>query len=301
MGPVAEPANRLVRYPLARALVRLLMHTPVTPNQVTLIQPVLAAGAGGLFAMATPTSTIVAVVLFEIRSVLDCADGTLARAKNMVSDTGHAMDGFTDWICVIFVYLGISARFVLHPPAPLPLPDFLQWVNAIPVAAILAISLLQGAFRSFASDYYIHKYGSIFATGQDASVEALRERIRALPAHSTFFQRFEIFIGQAGQFFFEHRLLHPEKTGSDRDEVASIASREHTKAASFVASIWGLSNGDAFLTLVMISAVFDQLWAGQVFFATLGLVWLALVLWLNRWFTRAPALASVPNESSSAS
>ncbi|MBL8742214.1 MAG: CDP-alcohol phosphatidyltransferase family protein, partial [Myxococcales bacterium] len=43
-----DPFNTFYRYPVALAITRLLMGTRVTPNQVSLVQPVFAAGAGYL-------------------------------------------------------------------------------------------------------------------------------------------------------------------------------------------------------------------------------------------------------------
>ncbi|MFO0661455.1 MAG: CDP-alcohol phosphatidyltransferase family protein [Polyangiaceae bacterium] len=271
-----------------------LIHTPITPNQVTLVQPFLAACSGYLISRGDYASTLGAVALFELRSVLDCADGTLARAKNMVSDTGHAIDGFADWLGVMFLYAGITARLYSHPPVPPPSsPGWLGWVYEAPLWVVLLIALLQGALRSFASDFYLQKYGSIFSTGRDETVESLRKRMLALPANPSFFQRFGLFIGQCGQLAFEQRWFDPESTSSDEMEVNNIIERENSGACKMIAALWSVSNGDAFLSMLMITALLDQVWAAQVFFATIGPIWIVGVILLNGWFTRARSAAQV--------
>src|SRR5947209_52359 len=90
---VDEPLNRYYRYPLAKLLVRLLVKTPITPNQVTFVQPVLGAVAGWLISHQGHGYMIAAAIAYEFRSILDCADGSLARAKNMCTPKGHAIDG----------------------------------------------------------------------------------------------------------------------------------------------------------------------------------------------------------------
>jgi len=40
--------------------------------------------------------------------------------------------------------------------------------------------------------------------------------------------------------------------------------------------------------LVVVSILANQLWLGQVLFATVGTAWVAAVLLLNTWFIRTP-------------
>lgn len=289
---VEELGNRFYRYPLAKLLVRGLIKTPITPNQVTLSQPILAACAGYLISRGDYPSTLAAVVVFEIRSVLDCADGTLAREKKMVSAAGHAMDGIADWLSVVCLYVGIAVRLYTHPPAP-PASPWLAWVTEVPLWVIIVTALLQAALRSFASDFYLQKYGSIFSTGKDAALESLRERLLKPPHERTFFQRCDLFIGRCGQLVFEQRWFDPNKTSSDDDEARSIIERENSGACKMIAALWSVSNGDAFISMLMVTALLDQVWAGQVFFATVGPVWIIAVVLINGWFTRARSVQHV--------
>ena len=282
---VEEPGNRFYRYPLARLLVRWLIHTPVTPNQVTLIQPVLAAASAFLIARGDYPSTVAAVALYEVRSVLDCADGTLARAKKMVSDTGHAMDAFADWVSVVLLYVGITVRFYNHAPTESQWPSSLQFV---PWWAILLIAIAQAAIRSFGSDFYVRKFGSIFEQGHDAPVDDLRERLLS-HNNKSFFAKFELFIGRCGQLAMEGRWFDPKKHTTSDEEIRNLQRNQFSGTSRFVASLWSISNGDAFLTMVMLTALLDVLWQGQVFFALIGPFWIFSVILISRWFAKKPA------------
>ncbi|WP_437956438.1 CDP-alcohol phosphatidyltransferase family protein [Sorangium sp. So ce119] len=111
-----DPLNRYYRYTIARWIVRALMRTPVTPDQVTLVQPLFAALAGYLVMFDDPRALVAGALAFELRSILDCVDGALARAKSMVSPAGHAIDALADWLGVTFLCAGIFWHFPLHPP-----------------------------------------------------------------------------------------------------------------------------------------------------------------------------------------
>lgn len=278
-----DPLNRYYRYPIARLIVRALMHTPVTPNQVTLVQPFFAALAGYLVTFDDPKYLAAAAVAFEVRSILDCADGSLARAKNMSSPAGHAIDAMADWLGVVFLYIGIFWHFHLHaPPAG-------AWSQYISVNGIILLALFQGAARSFASDYYKLKYVSIFETGRDETADSLRRKVLALGPKSSFFAHFDVFIGRMGHLSFEHEWFDPERSRSSTsdDHIKHLMREEDAPLTRFVAFLWGISNGDAFLSLVILSALFNQLWLGQIFFATLGLVWIFSVIFFNGWFVRS--------------
>jgi hypothetical protein len=53
-----------------------------------------------------------------------------------------------------------------------------------------------------------------------------------------------------------------------------------------IAGLWSVSNGDAFLSMVVLTMLADQLWLGQLFFSTVGVVWIFAVILLNGWFIR---------------
>jgi phosphatidylglycerophosphate synthase len=267
-----DPVSRFFRYPLARLLVRGLVRTSITPNQITLAQPCLAAVAAWLIASDQRWRLVLAVVIFEVRSILDCVDGTLARARNLASPWGHAIDGLADWLSVIFLYAGITLHFQAHPPPYAP----------VGVTAVLSLALFQGAIRSFASDHYKQKYAAIFGRGGDATVESPREKAPALGPESGLFAHAEVLIGQLGRLAFE-------RARATEEQVRELRRHERSPSTRLIFALWSVSNGDAFITLVCLSVVVGKLWEGQVFFASAGLLWIGGVIALNRWFLRSAA------------
>lgn len=277
-----DPFNRYYRYPIARWIVRALMSTPVTPNQVTLVQPLFAALAGYLVTFDDPRYLVAGALVFEFRSILDCADGALARAKKLVSPSGHAIDAMADWLGVVFLYTGIFWHFRLHPPSAGP------WSEVLSTNGILLLSLFQAGMRSFSADYYRLKYCSIFERGSDETVEVLRRKVEALGPSSSIFAHFDVFIGRMGHLSFEHEWFDPERSQSSTgtDQVKQLIREENSPRTRFIGALWTISNGDAFLSMVVLTLLTGHLWLGQVFFATGGLLWILAVIFLNGWFVR---------------
>jgi hypothetical protein len=225
---------------------------------------------------------VVGALLFELRSILNCVDGALARAKKLVSPAGHAIDAMADCLGVTFLYSGIFWHFRLHP-APAG-----AWSEVLSTNGILVLSLFQAGARSFAAEYYRLKYCSIFERGSDEMVEVLRRKVQALGPSSSIFARFDVFIGRMGHLCFEHEWFDAERSQSSTgtDQVKQLIREEHSPLTRFIGALWSISNGDAFLSMVVLTLVVDQLWLGQVFFSTAGLLWIFAVIFLNGWFVR---------------
>jgi phosphatidylglycerophosphate synthase len=275
-----DPFNRFYRYPLARLLVRRLVATPITPNEVTSLQPLFAAAAAALVASDDRGRALLGALFFEMRSVLDCVDGTLARATKHVTPGGHALDGAADWLGTGLLYAGLFWHFHVHPPPPG------AWSRFLSVDAVLALALAQGGVRSFASDYYRRKYVSVFEHGRDDAVESLVERARAAGAGASFFARLDAGVGRVGHLIFEHERFDAGAPARAAQRALRLRAREGSPAASVIAFLWSVSNGDAFLSMVVLSIVLDRTWQAQLFFATGGVAWIAVVVFLNARFSR---------------
>ncbi len=87
--PLTHYVYRRFSIPIAR----LLMHTPLTPNMITIIATLLGFYAAYLIAMQ---SIIAGVAVLMISQILDCADGDLARLSSRVTKVGAYLDRVLD-------------------------------------------------------------------------------------------------------------------------------------------------------------------------------------------------------------
>lgn len=103
--------NTYFMRPLAAGVVALVAPTPVTPNQLTLLNLAIFAAASALFvALPTHAGGLVAVGVLEASYLFDCADGMLARHKKLASKEGHLFDFFTDEMKAVLLTGGLSLR-----------------------------------------------------------------------------------------------------------------------------------------------------------------------------------------------
>ena len=100
-GFVSRHLNRRISRPIAR----LLAHTPVSPNQVSVASLGVALAAFIAFAY---DYYIAAALLAQASSIVDGVDGDLARAKGMASAFGGFMDSILDRYADALIMLGLT-------------------------------------------------------------------------------------------------------------------------------------------------------------------------------------------------
>ena len=100
-----------VARPPAAVVVYALKGTPITPNQVTFLSALVAAGACAMFALLPGYVWLVAAALvFEFSFVLDCADGQLARLRKTASPLGHLLDFLMDELKAMLLFGCVAIR-----------------------------------------------------------------------------------------------------------------------------------------------------------------------------------------------
>lgn len=99
---VEDPVNRYVHRTLAYLFVKSIFRTGITPNMITVSSIVAGFVAGCAFLFGTPTAMLVGGVCLWTAAILDGADGILARAKNLHSEFGRALDGSADALVAVF-------------------------------------------------------------------------------------------------------------------------------------------------------------------------------------------------------
>jgi phosphatidylglycerophosphate synthase len=103
--------NAYVCRPIAAVLVSRIQGTRITPNQITLAA-VFVALASVVLLLTLPghVGLILAVVVFELSYVLDCADGMLARWRGTASPVGHLLDFLMDELKAFLLLAAVAVR-----------------------------------------------------------------------------------------------------------------------------------------------------------------------------------------------
>jgi len=97
--------------PLAAVVVAAIARSPITPNQVTLLNLLVFLIAMVLLvALPSDGGGVIAILVLEASYCLDCVDGMLARHKKIASKEGHLFDFFTDELKAVLLATFLAAR-----------------------------------------------------------------------------------------------------------------------------------------------------------------------------------------------
>jgi phosphatidylglycerophosphate synthase len=100
--------NRYINRPLASLLVRSLIRSRITPNQVSFFSFLLGLTAAAFFSAGKRTAFVLGGIFIQLCSVVDCADGMLARSRGQSSEYGKYLDIFLDRLVEFFLLTAIS-------------------------------------------------------------------------------------------------------------------------------------------------------------------------------------------------
>jgi phosphatidylglycerophosphate synthase len=174
-GEAEEWVDERIHRPLARRVVALLVRTPITPNQVTLLSGAVGV-AGGIVLFGAAGSLVrpvVAGVLLFCSVVLDCCDGQLARARKISSTTGAILDGLADYAVGLTFGIGASHYLVQRLGSP--------WLWLLGLVGIVS-SVVQSAMFDHAKTRYIARVGGGYSEREEDIGRVRRDREAARAA-----------------------------------------------------------------------------------------------------------------------
>jgi phosphatidylglycerophosphate synthase len=153
---IEELADFYMHRPFARLVGTLLLRTPITPDQITIMSGVtgVLAGVSLWLGADRPPLRLVAAVLLWWSVVLDCTDGYVARMRQQISRTGVILDGFVDAV------VGLAVLLALTSVAARQHPGALIWVLG---AVAIASSEAQCFLFDVAKERYVTALGMPYA------------------------------------------------------------------------------------------------------------------------------------------
>ena len=113
-GKVSDGIHTSFNRRLCRPFVRLLSHTPITPNAVTFGGVVISILSAMAFAHGTYLWSVLGALLFYIAGLFDEMDGMLARITFAESPSGTWLEGMADGLSYLLLFGGITIGLNKH-------------------------------------------------------------------------------------------------------------------------------------------------------------------------------------------
>jgi len=149
---------------LAAPIVKLLLNTKITPNQVTVVSLIIGI-AGGILLLNNHISPIYSAFLIYLALILDCVDGGLARNRDQASLSGRILDGLVDYLnttCYFIVMIGFSLENLGENHS------LIIWLLGIGAT-------LSTLVHSVLYDYYKNLYIAFAIKDYDESIDSIDE------------------------------------------------------------------------------------------------------------------------------
>lgn len=193
---VEEWADRRFFRPVGFRLARALQPTRVSADQVTAGSLVLGLIAGHLLFYTRPWLNLAGVALFVGSDVLDSADGQLARMRGTSSRAGRMLDGISDSLRFVNLYLHLLARLLVA-----------GWGWEAASALVLA-AVVSHSFQSAAVDFVRNAYVSL-GLGRPGELDL--PRVTSRPTAGSLPQRVTQFL--YGDYLRRQAWLFPQTVG----------------------------------------------------------------------------------------
>ncbi|GAX60898.1 phosphatidylglycerophosphate synthase [Candidatus Scalindua japonica] len=116
----------------------LIVKTPVTPNQVTILSLVTGITAALFFSHGSRIYTIIAGILYFVSTIFDQCDGEVARFKHMESEFGRAFDIIVDSIVNAGIVAGITVALYKNSGSGFHIIIGVMAITGISISILLA-------------------------------------------------------------------------------------------------------------------------------------------------------------------
>jgi phosphatidylglycerophosphate synthase len=106
--------DRFVNRPVGRPLSKLLVGTPISPNQVSIASILIGVASAWFFARG---NFVIGALVFQLCAIIDCVDGDLARALFKQSRLGKWLDLGGDQVVHFSVFAAIGIGLARIDPS----------------------------------------------------------------------------------------------------------------------------------------------------------------------------------------
>ena len=270
-----DPPNRFYRYPAARALLPILGRIPwLTPNHVTYTHIAFGLAAAALVGFTeSRVWLVVAFVLCEVRMILDCFDGVLARARGSSSPFGRALDEIADSIAFITLSCAMTHRLALGTRG----------------VVLVCFMLAFGGLCANAWDFYKRKITFALRDSKDGVIEEIRQKKALVESGKG------SLLGYWGIYFDCFQVLLYEVRPAKGDAVSVIRARANDPAFRRFASLLSFLSFDNGLGILHVGALTGLFLESQLF--ALGY---AVFMWLSTMILARLVLKSYPSPTTNA-
>lgn len=167
---IEERTDTVFFRPIGLRIARACLPTAISPDHVTLMALVVGLVAGHLMFYDSVALNALGVLLFVTSDIFDSADGQLARMRGTSTRFGKILDGLSDGVRFLNLYLHLMARMIVAGSA---------WWLIVPLGVAAGVAHMR---QSGAVDYIRQLY--LYLAEGGGGEFNLADDMAAMPAHN---------------------------------------------------------------------------------------------------------------------
>ncbi len=283
MPEVEEFFDLFFYRPFAFLLVKLVYHTNITPNQLTLIAIFVGLMSATLYSFG-PLYFTIAAICFAMYNIIDCSDGMLARLKKNGSNAGRILDGLADYISTAAVLIGIAIG------ASRNTNDTAYWW------LMLGLAGFSNVIQSALVDYYRNRFLDYVLQRKSTFEEGLQ----------AFRDEYEIIKNQKGKwldrmiirsYFIYSNIQNSLAAKKKKEKLFKASPQDYYKKNKMAVRMWVSIGPTSQVTTLMVCSVINRF---DIFFwLMIGLYnVVAVVMWIVQLSIDKTLKKIQPDESS---
>lgn len=202
----------------SKQITKFLYKTSVTPHQVILFSLIIGIASSYLIIQENSILVIIGAVLLFYKNVLDKVDGSLARAKGLVSRRGRFYDSITDFIVSFALFTAIAFKLLESYNS--------YWVWPVCYIALIT-SMVQCSFFIYYEVAFIKETGKF-------TINRLLESVTDEDLHAG--DKFTLFLHRIFQLIYGWQDYFIYKI--DRFYLSVLSKKYVNRSDADIRSIW---------------------------------------------------------------
>jgi len=258
MVAVEEPLDLYLHRIISFMFVKLIYPLPITPNQISVAAMFMGVISGIFFSFGTRQMNIYAALFYALYYLLDLSDGQVARLKKNGTPLGRVIDGISDYVTHLAVFIGLGLGLGTNTDLPIS-----AW-------GLVSVTLACLLFHVIVSDYYRNRFMEYALGGVSLYGDDLAElKVEYQKASKTGGQRVSrIILALYLKYLALQKLILPTTDAQDvekRFDVPTFLERNRIPIR-----LWSLMGSSLHITLLIVFSLMNQItW---YFYSILGVI-----------------------------
>jgi len=275
---VEETVDLFVFRPVAFALVKILYHTSLTPNQISFIAMLLGAAAGGFFAWGKKTGFFIGALILIASHIFDCSDGMIARLKKNGTKIGRVIDGIADYFTFTFVYVGTAVGLSKMENANMVSFPINVWL-------MVAVVIIFHIIHSIITDYYRNKY--LFNV-YDHKIDPQTQRMEFEKEYEELKkQKGRLFEKLVVQVYLKYTII---QTADNTKVPKKYDGQSYAENNSILIRLWNLIGNSTHILVFSLVAIFFIPWVYVFYAVVFANIWMFILFIVQHYVNKKTKL-----------